>query len=479
MATFTAFQLKELDNLLNSSGYTPLIANSNSEFYAFFKRLNISIYNDYGAGSKGKTLMNFWQKSSNAEALNVINEVEMIIDYNLNDDLALQKIKKLFISIKKSLSIVEIIKIDDTVSVNKNYKIVSELNPGGFGDTFLIEDTELQQQFVMKRFRGGFLERKQEEVFLEKFRLEIKLLYQLSHQNIVKIYDYCYDKKAWYIMEHIAGVSLDKYIEKTPDAINKIFSQMINVFCYLELKGMCHRDIRPSNILVDNDSLVKLIDFGFAKIIEGNGTLKEGTPFVNYPQPLPEEMLNSNPSYDNKTEIYFLGRLFEKLINDNKIEDFIYKKILNKMIVYKKEERAQSFLNIRNEIFKGLSSKKDNENKDIRHNYIKLEECIKNIIAIMPLAYQSYGVDEIIKNLISLKNNYTYSEKIDDNKELLLCFVNEYASYYSQREKITLEYIEEIINWLSKMDQKEKENVSNSLIRLFKNIEKTDDLPFY
>ena len=183
MASFTSFQLKELDKLLNYNGYTPLIANSNSEFHQFFANLGINVYEDYGAGSKGKTLYNFWVSSPNDLALKVIKEIREIVLYEFaNKNEERNKAEILFNSIEKTLT--NEFEINDNVFLtNKKYEIIKELTPGGFGDTYLIKDINLDKFFVLKKYRGEFIKEKDNKSFLDKFLEEINILYDLNHQT--------------------------------------------------------------------------------------------------------------------------------------------------------------------------------------------------------------------------------------------------------------------------------------------------------
>lgn len=213
MAGFTSFQLKELDKLLNYGGYTPLIANSNNEFEIFFNRLGIDIYKDYDAGSKGKTLYNFWVSSTNDLALKVIREIREIVLYEFaNKNEERNKAEMLFNSIEKTLT--NKFEINDNIFLtNKKYEIIKELTPGGFGDTYLIKDINLDKFFVLKKYRGEFIKEKDNKIFLDKFLEEINILYDLNHQNIVRVYDYSNKENAWYIMEYVNGGNIEEYVK--------------------------------------------------------------------------------------------------------------------------------------------------------------------------------------------------------------------------------------------------------------------------
>lgn len=477
MAGFTSFQLKELDKLLNYGGYTPLIANSNNEFEIFFNRLGIDIYKDYDAGSKGKTLYNFWVSSTNDLALKVIREIREIVLYEFaNKNEERNKAEMLFNSIEKTLT--NKFEINDNIFLtNKNYEIIKELTPGGFGDTYLIKDINLDKFFVLKKYRGEFIKEKDNKIFLDKFLEEINILYDLNHQNIVRVYDYSNKENAWYIMEYVNGGNIEEYVKSQPHNLSKIFLQAINVFSFLENKNICHRDIRVNNILVTKEGILKIIDFGFGKIIENNGTLKSATRLVNYTFKLPKELNCDTPKYTKKTEIYFVGKLFEKLLADNNIENFPYENIIKKMILEEPQERISSFLDIKN-IIRKINRQYEVVPQNLKQNYQDLIMILDNIIATKNENSILYNYDEIINNLEKLLECNMLNDKIDNVKFFAECFISNLAEWYPKRKQVSIVYIDNLLNWLKKLDDIQKEQFIKNLHFKLSNYKIYQDLPF-
>lgn len=477
MASFTSFQLKELDKLLNYNGYTPLIANSNSEFHQFFANLGINVYEDYGAGSKGKTLYNFWVSSPNDLALKVIKEIREIVLYEFaNKNEERNKAEILFNSIEKNLT--NEFEINDNVFLtNKKYEIIKELTPGGFGDTYLIKDINLDKFFVLKKYRGEFIKEKDNKSFLDKFLEEINILYDLNHQNIVRIYDYSNKKNAWYIMEYVDGGNIEEYVKSQPHNLSKIFLQAINVFSFLENKSICHRDIRVNNILVTKDGILKIIDFGFGKIIENNGTLKSATRLVNYTFTLPKELNCDTPKYTKKTEIYFVGKLFEKLLADNNIENFPYENIIKKMTLEEPQDRIGSFLDIKN-LIRDINKQYQIVPQNLKQNYQDLVSLLDKIIASKNANSIMYDYDEIINNLEKLLDCNLLNDKLDDTKFFAECFISDLAEWYPKGKQISVSYIGDLLKWLKSLDDKQKEQFIKNLHFKLSSYEIYQDLPF-
>lgn len=243
--------------------------------------------------------------------------------------------------------------VNNNLKIQKNYKIIKEIGSGSFGITYLVIDERLNKYFVLKEFACEMLEEEDNKKFFKKFINEIQFLFDLHHENIVNIYDYIIDENkniGCYIMEFIEGKNIFEYLKENKKEVTNIFIQTLNVFKYLENKKICHRDIRISNILVTNDGILKLIDFGFVKSINNSTSIHSATQLITYPYDWPKELRNKKQKYDNKTEIYFIGQLFLDIINQLEIKKFKYNRIIKKMIEYEYSNRYSSFSEILNEI---------------------------------------------------------------------------------------------------------------------------------
>jgi serine/threonine protein kinase len=147
----------------------------------------------------------------------------------------------------------------------KDYVFVKELGSGSFGKTVLMKDETIEEYLVCKKYSPSALDAHK---YFQYFTKEIKLLYKISHENIVRIYNhYLYPAtySGFIIMEHIEGSNINVHIKANPDSINDIFVQVITGFKHLETIGILHRDIRYGNIMVNNNGVAKIIDFGFGK----------------------------------------------------------------------------------------------------------------------------------------------------------------------------------------------------------------------
>lgn len=204
-----------------------------------------------------------------------------------------------------------------TFDAKKNMTYVKPLGSGGTGDTYLFKDETTNTYFAIKKYTPKNLDKIDE--YYSRFVDEIKILFNIYHPNIVRIYNYYLypNAKTGYLqMEYIEGISIDKYDTKNSSKTwEDIFREIIGAFEYLESKGILHRDIRPSNILIDKDDNVKIIDFGFGKqVYSGNNT--DNSIFLNWPATIMPEEVEFHREYNHQTEIYFVGCLFRHLLKE-------------------------------------------------------------------------------------------------------------------------------------------------------------------
>lgn len=148
----------------------------------------------------------------------------------------------------------------------KDFQYIKELGQGGFGKTVLLHDREIDEIFVCKKY-SPIIPSQQAE-FFQNFVQEIKILYQLNHPNIVRVFNYyLYPERqtGYIVMEYVKGQDIEDHVRKSPENLNRLFAQAIEGFSHLENCNILHRDIRPQNILIGENAALKIIDFGFGK----------------------------------------------------------------------------------------------------------------------------------------------------------------------------------------------------------------------
>lgn len=151
------------------------------------------------------------------------------------------------------------------------YKVLSLLGKGGMGEVYLAEDTRLGRRVALKLLPDEFAS---DALRLARFRQEARAASALSHPNIVTIHEIGeVDSIHFMTTEFVDGESLRQYVSKRqtdlPTALD-IATQVASALAAAHDVGVIHRDIKPDNIMIRRDRLVKVLDFGLAKLAEGS-----------------------------------------------------------------------------------------------------------------------------------------------------------------------------------------------------------------
>jgi serine/threonine protein kinase len=348
----------------------------------------------------------------------------------------------------------------------KEYTFQRGVGQGGTGKTVLIKDEIMGMNFVCKKYSPYDMAMKEE--YFTRFIDEIKIMYLLSHKNIVRIYNYfLYPeyKTGYILMENIEGQAIDIYLLfQNNDAFENVFIQLIEGFEYLEKNSVLHRDIRNANILVTNDGIVKIIDFGFGKKIE-NKSEKEASILLNWPvSDLPEEI--NSFQYNHQTEVYFVGKLFNKILESNNINDFKYQHIIDDMIKANPKKRVESFaqimISISEDTFQNLDFTDDE--KIIYLTFA--DELISHIVSMKNEFIPETDPKRIINSLETVVRDSLLEEVLQNNNGLISCFVNNNYTY-NNKKNISISIIRDYYRLLKKLSNiKQKILISNIIARL-------------
>jgi serine/threonine protein kinase len=150
-----------------------------------------------------------------------------------------------------------------------HYRILSLLGAGGMGQVYLAEDTRLGRKVALKLLPTGYI---RNEARLRRFWQEAQAASALNHPNIVTIYDlWEVEGRHFIATEYIEGETLCQRIKKgslSADETSDIAIQVASALSAAHQAGIIHRDIKPENIMMRHDGLVKVLDFGLAKLTE-------------------------------------------------------------------------------------------------------------------------------------------------------------------------------------------------------------------
>lgn len=309
----------------------------------------------------------------------------------------------------------------------KDYNFVRELRQGGCGVTVLLRDSVIDEYFVCKKYCPASGE--YDEELFQKFIQEVKFLCKMSHKNIVRIFNHHLypDKKVGYIvMEYIDGEDIESFLRGHPENVNDIFVQVVDGFKYLESMNILHRDIRPYNIMITSDGVVKIIDFGFGKKIE-NSVDYDKSIVLNGWCDSPKEF--GDDVYDFSTEVYFVGKLFERIVVGGDLKGFEYASVLEMMCQHDHKERIQSFDEVGRYLTGDKLSEVMFENSEI-NVYRDFADCvIKCVMTIESSASNRDVYDVVISMLYAAYRKFMLEETVPCLKVLLDCFIDGSYTY--------------------------------------------------
>jgi serine/threonine-protein kinase len=159
--------------------------------------------------------------------------------------------------------------------IDGRYKVLSRIGSGGMADVYLAEDALLGRRIALKLLHHRFAE---DQEFVERFRREASSAAGLSHPNVVAVFDRGEWDGTYYIaMEYLPGRSLKSVVREhgtlsSPDAID-IAMQILLALRFAHRRGIIHRDIKPHNVILDEEGRAKVTDFGIARAGASDMTL--------------------------------------------------------------------------------------------------------------------------------------------------------------------------------------------------------------
>lgn len=205
-----------------------------------------------------------------------------------------------------------------------NYEIIKQIGVGGMGEVYLAADKKLDRKVAIKILYEKFAKH---ESNLQRFIQEAKSASALNHPNILVIHEIGVSEKAHYIVsEFVEGKTLREVLSEKSLLLTDVLDisiQITNALTVTHAAKIVHRDIKPENIIIRPDGLVKILDFGLAKLVEQkvtgmeNSTLKQnqtakgiilGT--INYMSPEQAK----GKKVDEQTDIFSLGIVIYEML---------------------------------------------------------------------------------------------------------------------------------------------------------------------
>ena len=198
--------------------------------------------------------------------------------------------------------------------INDRYEIIKSIGEGGMANVYLAHDIILDRDVAVKILRGDLAN---DEKFVRRFQREALAASSLSHPNIVEVYDVGEDDGKYYIvMEYVEGKTLKDLVKRRgglsiPEVID-IMLQLTSGLAVAHEAYIIHRDIKPQNIMILDNGLVKITDFGIAMAVNSTGLTQTNSVMGSVHYLPPEQACGKGSTI--KSDIYSLGILMFELL---------------------------------------------------------------------------------------------------------------------------------------------------------------------
>lgn len=308
--------------------------------------------------------------------------------------------------------------------ISDRYQIIKSIGEGGMANVYLAYDTILDRNVAVKVLRGDL---SSDEKFVRRFQREALSASSLNHPNIVEVYDVGDDNGQYYIvMEYIEGKHLKELIKKrghlTITEVVDIMLQITDGMSIAHDSYIIHRDIKPQNIMILENGLVKITDFGIAMAMNATQLTQTNSVMgsVHY---LPPEQANGKGA-TLQSDIYSMGILMYELLTgklpyrgENAVE--IALKHLKEAIPSIRELMPNIPNSIENIIKKATAKNIKNRYNDAREMHEDLLTCLDDSRKEEPLYEFKYSENnyEDTRMVKIIKDPVESKKKKEDNKE--------------------------------------------------------------
>src|SRR5256714_8245104 len=195
------------------------------------------------------------------------------------------------------------------------YRVKGELGRGGMGAVYLAEQPGLGREVAIKE-----LLQTADPVALRRFLQEAQVMARTSHPNLVQVHDMeLMGNVNYLVLEFVRGRSLRDWMNQTPLPPPQVFAVMhgvLQALDYAHRHAIVHRDMKPENVLISDEGMVKVADFGIARLTDDSGVggtaTKTGTT-VGTPQYMSPEQVASS-KVDGRSDLYSAGIMFYELV---------------------------------------------------------------------------------------------------------------------------------------------------------------------
>src|SRR5579862_9469393 len=199
--------------------------------------------------------------------------------------------------------------------IGNRYEVLQLLGEGGMGAVYKVRDRELDRLVALKLIRRDLA---QNSDVLHRFKQELILARKVTHRNVIRIFDLGdADGVKFITMDYIEGTDLKSLIREkgkfAPKEAKQIIVQVCNALEVAHAEGVIHRDLKPQNIMVDEQGKVSVMDFGIARSMEMGGGMTQTGALVGTPEYMSPEQAKGE-KVDARSDLFSLGIIFYELL---------------------------------------------------------------------------------------------------------------------------------------------------------------------
>ncbi|MBZ0278585.1 MAG: protein kinase, partial [Anaerolineae bacterium] len=195
------------------------------------------------------------------------------------------------------------------------YQIVNQLGLGGMATVYKAYHARLDRYVAIKVMHRAF---KDDPNFQARFQREAQIVARLEHPNIVTVYDYSeHDGEPYLVMKYVEGKTLKRVLNEGAPSLEQVLHIVESVgsaLDYAHKHDVLHRDVKPSNIIIDANNMVYLTDFGLARIAGAGESTMSQDMILGTPQYISPEQAQSQGLVDSRTDIYSFGIVLYELL---------------------------------------------------------------------------------------------------------------------------------------------------------------------
>jgi serine/threonine-protein kinase len=200
--------------------------------------------------------------------------------------------------------------------IEGRYKFIQKIGKGAFGTVVLVEDTVVEERLILKFLNANVAS---DEEMLKRFVHELRYSRRITHENVIRIYDFLYVGGSYaismeYFPSHTLGAEIANEKPMRPAKSVRYACDICVGMSVAHQQGIIHRDLKPANILINDAGLVKIVDFGVAAAAKSGDTQLTKTGYViGSPKYMaPEQILGKK--VDERADIYSLGVIMYEML---------------------------------------------------------------------------------------------------------------------------------------------------------------------